>query len=109
DYARDIADSGVHLLGLIDELLDLARAEAGKLTIAEGIIHPGKLIAATCRVLAPEAANAGIALGCNLAPNLGMLRGDPARLRQVLINLVANAIKFTARGGAVSVNARGEA
>ncbi|HET6197648.1 MAG TPA: HAMP domain-containing sensor histidine kinase, partial [Acetobacteraceae bacterium] len=107
DYARDIAESGSSQLELIDELLDLARAEVGRLTIAESVVDPARLIAATCRVLAPEAANAGVALDYVVAPGVGHLRGDPGRLRQVLLNLTSNAIKFTCRGGAVSVHARG--
>ncbi|MEJ0019118.1 MAG: ATP-binding protein [Acetobacteraceae bacterium] len=104
-YARDIQDSGIHLLTLIDELLDLARAEAGRLTIVEGMVHPRRLIASACRVLAPEAAKAGITLEYDIAPGLGSLCGDAHRLKQVLLNLVANAIKFTDRGGAVCVAA----
>ena len=108
DYARDIADSGMHLLGLIDELLDLARAEAGRLTIAEGIADPGGVIVTACRVMTPEAISAGIALSHDIPHELGHMRGDQTRLRQVLLNLISNAIKFTQRGGTIRVCATRE-
>lgn len=103
-YARDIEDGGRHLLGLIDELLDLARAAAGRLTIHEGVADPAGLLRAVCRVLGPEAAAAGVSLTCDIPQEPPALRGDPVRLRQVLLNLVANAIKFTSPGGSVRLD-----
>jgi signal transduction histidine kinase len=105
DYATQIGASGGDLLALIDELLDLARAEAGHLAIVEGIAEPGVLIDAVCRILGPEAADRGVALEQAVPDVLSPVRGDATRLRQVLLNLVANALKFTARGGVVRVAA----
>jgi signal transduction histidine kinase len=105
DYAAQIGASGADLLGLIDELLDLARAEAGHLTIVEGIAEPAVLIDTVCRLLAPEAAERGVILTREVPMALSPLRGDATRLRQVLVNLIANALKFTARGGTVRVAA----
>jgi signal transduction histidine kinase len=103
DYTQDILESGTHLLGLIDELLDLARAEAGRLSIAESVVDIQRLIATVCRALRPEAAAKGLVLADAVPQDLSNLRGDPTRIRQVLLNLVANAIKFTASGGCVTV------
>lgn len=105
DYAAQISTSGGDLLALIDELLDLARAEAGHLNIVEGIAEPDVLITTVQRMLAPEAANRGIALVARVPDDLSPVRGDATRLRQVLVNLVANALKFTARGGSVRIAA----
>ncbi|MDR3535437.1 MAG: ATP-binding protein [Acetobacteraceae bacterium] len=103
-YAQDIRDSGTHLLGLIDELLDLARAQAGRLTIQEGLLDPSALVRTVCRVLGPEAVGAGVSLSWEAPAERWSVRGDPVRLRQVLLNLVGNAIKFTASGGTVRVS-----
>ena len=105
EYATQIATSGADLLTLIDELLDLARAEAGHLAIVEGIAEPDVLIDAVVRMLAPEAANRGVSLTRAMPAALWPVRGDATRLRQALLNLVANALKFTPRGGAVRVAA----
>jgi signal transduction histidine kinase len=109
DYARDITESGTHLLTLIDDLLDLARAEAGRLVVVESIVHPGRLIATVCRVLEPEAKANGVALAHAIWANVGYMRGDPTRMRQVLFNLIANAIKFTRAGGTIRVEASRDA
>lgn len=105
EYAAQIVTSGGDLLALIDELLDLARAEAGHLTIVEGIAEPGALIESVHRLMAPEAAGRGVTLVARPAQRLSAVRGDATRLRQVLINLVANALKFTPRGGTVRIGA----
>jgi signal transduction histidine kinase len=105
DYAGEIAASGGDLLALIDELLDLARAEAGHLSIVEGLAEPDLIIAAVCRLMEPEAVDRGVTLCAEVPARLQPIRGDATRLRQVLLNLVANALKFTPRGGVVQVSA----
>ena len=106
DYAQDIAESGGLLLTLIDELLDLARAETGHLTISDRAADPPALIEAACRTLQPEARFAGVTLELDVVAARGRMLLDPVRLRQVLINLVGNAIKFTRHGGTVQVRAQ---
>ena len=108
EYAADIAESGVHLLTLIDELLDLARAEAGKLTLIESVMDIGRVIAGVCRVLRPEAAKAGVTLANDSTVDAWRMRGDPTRVRQVLFNLVGNALKFTPSGGTVRISTASE-
>jgi signal transduction histidine kinase len=102
-YANDIVESGQHLMDLIRELLDLAQAEAGRLGIREGIVNLAPIVQAVCRQMAPEAARSEVSLSHDEEAQLPRLRGDGDRLRQVLVNLVNNAIKFTAPGGHVRV------
>lgn len=106
DYVQEITDGGTHLVTLIDELLDLAKAEAGHLTISERNTDPAALVATVCRSMRHEASKAGIELVCDIAGDLGRMQGDPGRLRQVLTNLVGNAVKFTGTGGMIHVSAR---
>ncbi len=105
EYAAQIGASGTELLSLIDELLDLARAEAGQLTITEGLAEPDVLIDAACRMLAPEAAARHVTLTRPAHAALLPVRGDATRLRQVVASLIANALKFTPAGGEARINA----
>ena len=105
EYAAQIGASGTELLSLIDELLDLARAEAGQLTITEGLAEPDVLIDAAWRMLAPVAAARHVTLTRAAHAALSPVRGDATRLRQVLASLIANALKFTPAGGEVRIDA----
>ncbi|WP_229413349.1 hybrid sensor histidine kinase/response regulator [Massilia violaceinigra] len=88
------------LLSIIDDILDFSKIEAGKLDIDDVPFDLGKLVRETLRSLALPARQKGLALACELPPHLPRaLKGDPGRLRQVLINLLGNAIKFTSEGG----------
>ncbi|WP_229423561.1 hybrid sensor histidine kinase/response regulator [Massilia frigida] len=88
------------LLTIIDDILDFSKIEAGKLDIEDVPFDLGKLVRETVRSLALPARRKGLALACELPPHLPRaVRGDPGRLRQVLINLLGNAIKFTSEGG----------
>jgi signal transduction histidine kinase len=90
--------SSRHLTGLVDQLLDFARIEAGSLRVERRTAGAGDAVTAAVTVLGPEAAAKGVALdaGCDGAPRY---QGDPQRVDQILLNLVSNAIKFTASGG----------
>jgi signal transduction histidine kinase len=105
DYARDINASGTHLLAIINDILDLSKAEAGKLSLTEEPINVARSLEATLRLVKPRAAMAGIALATEVADDLPALRGDERKFRQIFINLLANAVKFTPAGGRIDVTA----
>ncbi len=99
EYAELIRASGESLLCLINDILDFSKIEAGKLTL-ETIPFPiEETLAATLKTSAMRAAQKGVTLACRFAPDLpDLVLGDPGRLRQVVQNLVGNAVKFTDRG-----------
>ena len=104
DYAADIRASGDHLLALIDDVLDLSRVEAGKLTLRREPLDVAEQVEACHRLIQGRAADAGIDL--QLSPRHAydtVILGDRVRFRQILLNLLTNAIKFTERGGRVRI------
>ena len=105
EYASHIYGSGRHLLELINDILELSRAEAGKLTLVDSDFEmPGVLVAAL-EMVRKDATEAGIELNTEVERALPKLRGDERRVRQVAINLLSNAVKFTPRGGRITVRA----
>jgi two-component system sensor histidine kinase/response regulator len=99
DFLTQARDSGQDLLVIINDILDFSKIEAGKLTIESAAFSPEDEVAATVRCLALAAHQKGLELLCDVAPGVGLqVLGDPTRLRQVLLNLVGNAIKFTDHG-----------
>ncbi|MGV7209358.1 ATP-binding protein [Oxalobacteraceae bacterium A2-2] len=99
DYLEKIRFAGEHLLGIIDDILDISKIEAGKLDIEEVDFALDHVIQTLTTVVAPKAASRELELVFDLAPDLPpVLRGDPLRLGQVLINYTNNAIKFSERG-----------
>jgi signal transduction histidine kinase len=99
EMARIIHDSGSILLGIIDDILDFSKVEAGKLAIDPEALDLPQLVEETVQILESRARAKGLALRAAVAPNTPRaLRGDPMRIRQVLLNLVGNAVKFTERG-----------
>lgn len=107
-YARDIHASGTHLLELINDVLDLAKLEAGKLELHESEIALPGLIEQCLTLLKVKADEGQVTLSQDIAADLPALRADPRALRQVLLNLLSNAIKFTPSGGTVRVRVRDE-
>jgi len=106
DYARTLHDSAEVLLALLDDVLDLSRIEAGRMPIETADFDLRTVVEGVAELLAPSAHEKGIDFVCDVPPALPVaLRGDGGRLRQVLTNLVANAIKFTEHGG-VNVEVR---
>jgi two-component system sensor histidine kinase RpfC len=100
DYVRTINASGATLLTLIDNLLDIAKIEAGKMSVQHADFDLHELVNEAIKLLAPQAHKKSIYLESHVAPNVPfLLTGDGFLLRQVLVNLLGNAIKFTETGG----------
>ncbi len=106
DYANDIYESGCHLLELINDVLDLSKIEAGKLTIEPVDVDLGALIESSLRLVSVRAQEAGLVLQAELPTEPLFLHADPRALKQIAYNLVSNSIKFTPSGGRVRVVAR---
>jgi len=104
EYATDIHESGSHLLSVINDILDLARIEAGHLDLNEETVDPAALIDAGLRLVRERAEAHGIALATRIAPDLPAIRADERKLKQTLINLLSNAVKFTPDDGRVTVS-----
>jgi signal transduction histidine kinase len=106
DYAQHIHESGMHLLSLVEEMLDLAKVEAGKLQIERVATRPGVLLAESLVMLGSTAEAAKVEIAVDGDPSTWPeLEGDPVKLKQVFVNLVGNAIKFTPAGGRVAISA----
>jgi PAS domain S-box-containing protein len=105
EYARDIGQSGRHLLELINNLLDFAKIESGKMTLHSEAIELAEIVETPMQMLRDQAERAGLALALDLPEAVIRLEADRLALRQVLLNLLANAIKFTPRGGTITVGA----
>jgi PAS domain S-box-containing protein len=108
EYLGHIANSGRHLLQLINDVLDLSKVEAGKIEFRAGPVDLQALIDQVVAVLGAEAAAKPITLLARVEPGLHDLRLDTARLRQVMFNYLSNAIKFTPAGGRVELRAMAE-
>ncbi len=104
DYARDIHESGRHLLALINDILDLSRLQAGAMAL-----HPETLDAATAiewaiRMVGPQAEAKSIRVDMNIRPGFGRVTADDRALKQMLLNLLSNAVTFTPVGGRILVS-----
>jgi signal transduction histidine kinase len=103
-YAQDIRESGAHLLAMINDILELSRMDAGQAALHEEEFDPADVISEAMRMVEPQAASAGLSLSTGIAPNLPRLFADRRLVRQVLVNILANAVRFTPRDGTVSVH-----
>jgi len=102
-YAKDINAAGQHLLGLVNDVLNLARVESGHLELIERNLDLAACINA-CRTMVELAvANAGLALEQSVPDDLPALWGDERKFKQIVLNLLSNAVKFTPNGGQVSI------
>ena len=105
EYARHIHDSGSLLLNLINDILDLSKIEAGKIDLADEAVDVGTVIDSSIKPAGVQANAAGLRLRAVPAPDLPHLRCDRRALRQILDNLLSNALKFTPEGGEVVISA----
>ncbi len=103
EYARIVHSSGQHLLLLVDDLLDLSRIEAGKLELRDEVFELDTMIEECVRTVEPRASTAGLQLVRTIDANLPGITADRRALKQILLNLLTNAIKFTNPGGKVEV------
>ena len=103
EYAKDINDSGAHLLDIINDILDLSKAEAGKLTLSYEEVHIGKSINKSITILSERAAKGKVSIVTDIPKMLPVLAADRLRLIQILLNILSNAVKFTEEGGTVSI------
>ncbi len=103
DYAKDINDSGQHLLSLINDILDLSKIESGADELHEGEIEIPEIIRSTLKLVGHRAEQGRVKLELELADQLPALRADERKLKQILVNLLSNAIKFTDAGGEVAL------
>ncbi|GIL37884.1 sensor histidine kinase [Roseiterribacter gracilis] len=106
DYVRDIHESGQHLLDLINDVLDLSKAESGKLTLQEELSDLRSLVRSAMRLVQDRAEKAELALSSSLLDETVELICDPIKVKQILMNLLSNAVKFTPAGGSVTVVSR---
>jgi signal transduction histidine kinase len=105
DYADDINSSGQHLLGLINDILDLSKIESGADELHEDRIEIPEIIRSALKLVGQRAERGGIRLETELPDQLPALRADERRLKQILVNLLSNAVKFNDAGGEVTLRA----
>jgi len=105
EYLQDILTSGRHLLSLINDILDLAKIEAGRMELEVTDFHLPQAIDNAITLIRERAARRAITLAVDVDPQLGEIKGDERKVKQVLLNLLSNAIKFTPEGGRVGVQA----
>ena len=105
-YARDICSSAQHLLGIISDILDVSKLEAGKVELDEEVTEVALVVRDVLQLVGERARALEIGLDIDLAPDLPRLKADPLKLKQVLLNLVTNAVKFSQAGDRVLLSAR---
>ena len=106
EYSRDIRASGEHLLEIINEILDLSKIEAGRMTLHEEAFSVDRVIASSLRLVRERASSNGISLTSDVEPEIPNLLGDERMIRQMMTNFLSNAVKFTPENGRVRVEAR---
>ena len=108
EYAKLINESGQHLLSVVNGILDMSKMESGKFEIVPEPFAPRDALLSCCNLLALKARDGGVELVTRTPTDLPDMTGDPRAFKQILLNLVSNAIKFTEHGGMVTVSAHVE-
>ncbi|MGB0631644.1 MAG: PAS domain S-box protein [Alphaproteobacteria bacterium] len=103
-YAHDIHDSGMHLLHVINDILDLSKIEAGKLSLSKSNISLPETVRLSVRLIRKAAEDANVEMDVRLADDLPVISADERMLKQMLINLLSNAVKFTPSGGKIRIS-----
>jgi PAS domain S-box-containing protein len=106
EYAKDINTSGRHLLSVINDILDLSKIEAGRYELDERPVDMLRTIDETIRLMRPRIDDGDLHLSRRIARDLPALKADERSVRQILLNLLSNATKFTPRGGRIQVRSR---
>ena len=106
EYSRDINRSSTHLLQLIGDILDISKVEVGELTLKEEIIDVNNVVDMCLKTLEATIESRDLVIEISLPDDLPQLFADPLRLRQILLNILSNATKFTEEGGRVSLISR---
>ena len=105
EYVDDIHDSGCHLLSITNDILDFSKLETGGLELLEIDVAVSEALDASAGFVRERATNDGVILELNGGDDLPPLRADERKLKQIIVSLLSNAIKFSHRGGTVSLNA----
>jgi signal transduction histidine kinase len=105
EYVRDIRDSGRHLLDLINEILDLSKVEAGRMELEPVALSLPEVLEQALSLVRDRAARQSLTVELEIDPEVGVVWADEVKLKQVVVNLLTNAVKFTPSGGSVAVTA----
>jgi two-component system, cell cycle sensor histidine kinase PleC len=103
DYASHIHRSGLHLLEIINDILDLSKIEAGRFELKEEEVELGEVVNMSLMLMSERAEESGITLGASVPSPPPVIRGDERAIKQMLLNLLSNAVKFTPIGGSIHV------
>jgi len=104
EYSHDILSSGRHLLALINNILDLSKAESGKLELHAQVVSLSGIVESSARMSCPRDREAALVI--DIAPEAEEIVADTQKMKQILINLISNAIKFTPESGSITITAR---
>ena len=106
EYVDDVLTSGQHLLDLINDILDLAKVEAGRMELQPSIFSLPTALQTAISMVRERAVNHGLTLATEIDASVGLIEGDERKVKQIIFNLLSNAVKFTPEGGGVTLAAR---